>query len=73
MIVFRLLEKGGLEGAEWLQRNLTTSELRDFIIERRGRGIDPKWLRYWEPIVGLPTDQVDAWVAAAMRNPWYNR
>lgn len=72
-IIWRLLEKGGLEGAVWLQRNVTNAELRDFIIERRGRAIDPKWLRYWERILDLPEEQVNAWVATALKNPWYQR
>ena len=73
MIVFRLLEKGGPEAVDWLRKHVGSSEIRDVLMERKGRGIDPKRLRYWEPILGLPKDQVDVWIATAMRNPWYNR
>jgi len=72
-IIWRLLEKGGFEAVHWLRENVGDEGIRDFIIERRGRGIDPQWLRYWEPIVGLPKEAVDGWIEIAMRNPWYNR
>lgn len=72
-IIFRLLEKAGFHAVRWLRENVGDDGIRDFIIQRRGRGIDPEWLRYWEPIVGLPHEQVEEWIATAMKSPWYNR
>lgn len=72
-ILLRLLEKGGWDAVRWLRGNVSASDLRQFITERRGRGLDPKRLRYWELILGLPQDQVDAWVHTARQSPWYNR
>lgn len=72
-IIWRLLEKGGFDAVRWLRRHVGDEGIREFIIERRGRGIDPKRLRYWELILDLPKEQVDAWIATAMRNPWNQR
>jgi hypothetical protein len=72
-IILRLLEKGGWDAVRWLRSNVSDADLREFITERRGRGLDPKRLRYWELILGLPGDQVDVWVQSARQSPWYNR
>lgn len=72
-IIGRLLEKGGLDAVRWLRRHVGDQQIREFISARRGRGIDPKRLRYWELILGLPEEQVSAWIATALQNPWYQR
>ncbi len=72
-IIGRLLEKGGFDSVRWLRRHVGDQEIREFIIARRGRGIDPKRLRYWELILRLPEELVSAWIAAALQNPWHQR
>lgn len=73
MIVFRLLEKGGPEAVDWLRTHVNHSEIRRVLTERKGRGIDPTRLRYWQSVLELPVDEVDAWVQRASRSPWNNR
>lgn len=72
-IVLRLLQAGGLQAMLWLRTRLTDDEIRDFIVRRRGRGLDPRRLRFWAVMVGLPKHQVDEWIAAIQANPWHQR
>lgn len=72
-IVRRLLREGGWDATRWLRRRMTDPELRDLILRMEGRGMDPKRLRFWELLLDLPVDRVNAWVAAARRDPWHDR
>lgn len=72
-IVFRLLEKGGMEAVRWLRSHMSDEEIREFIVRRRGRGISPRRLRFWSLIVDIPRPEVDRWIETARRNPWHNR
>lgn len=72
-IVLRLLQSGGWDAVRWLRAHVSSEELREFLVRRRGRGIDPKRLRFWGLILDLPREQVDEWVEAARSNPWYQR
>jgi hypothetical protein len=72
-IVFRLLEKGGMDAVRWLRQHLRDEEIREFIVRRRGRGISPRRLRFWGLLVDIPRPEVDEWIETARRNPWQNR
>ena len=72
-IVSRLLAAGGWDATRWLLDHLTEGEIRDFLMEREGRGLDPKRLRFWGLILDLPEEQVDRWVAARESDPWSRR
>lgn len=73
IIARRLLREGGWDATRWLLRRMTDDELRKILLEMEGKGLDPKRLRFWELVLDLPHDRVDAWVAAARRSPWYRR
>ncbi|HEX2202792.1 MAG TPA: hypothetical protein VHG91_05830 [Longimicrobium sp.] len=72
-IVAKLLQVGGWDAVRWLRANVGDNELREFLARRRGRGIDPKRLRFWELVLDLPKAEVDAWIAAARADPWHRR
>ena len=72
-ILGRLLQTGGWDAVRWLRANAGDDEIRAHLLRTRGRGLDPKRLRYWELVLDLPKEQVDAWVATARANPWYQR
>jgi len=72
-IVLRLLEVGGMDAVTWLRSHLSDAEIRDFLVRRRGRGIEPRRLRFWGLLLALPRAQVDQWIAAARTNPWNRR
>lgn len=72
-IVLRLLQVGGLDAIRWFRSSVDEDFLRSLLIRRKGRGIDPKRLRFWGLMLDLPRKEVDAWIAAQRDNPWYNR
>jgi hypothetical protein len=72
-IVLRLLQSGGMDAVMWVRSRMTDEELRDFLVRRQGRGVEPRRLRFWGLVLDLPRDQVDSWVATARANPWYRR
>lgn len=72
-IVLRLLQSGGLDAVTWLRSRMSDAQIREFLVRREGRGIDPRRLRFWGLILDIPRSKVDRWVEAARRNPWYRR
>ena len=72
-IVTRLLESGGWDAVRWLRTHLSDDELRAFLVRRRGRGLEPRRLRFWGLVLDIPEEEVDGWIAAARSNPWFNR
>jgi hypothetical protein len=72
-ILARLLQIGGWDAVRWLRTNVSDEELREFLVRRRGRGLDPKRLRFWGLVLDLPAEQVDAWIATHRDNPWRRR
>jgi hypothetical protein len=72
-IVLRLLQAGGLEAVLWLREHMTDEEIQDFITRRRGRGIEPRRLRFWGIVLNIPRPQVDDWIAAVRSDPWQRR
>jgi hypothetical protein len=73
LLIARILTVGGWEAIRWLRRHCGDSALRDWIIHRQGARLTPRQLRFWELILGLPTHQVDFWVARAKRSLWEQR
>jgi hypothetical protein len=59
-IVRGLLERGGLDGIVWLRREVGDDEIRSVLISIQGRGLEPRRLRFWQLVLGLPAEQVDA-------------
>jgi hypothetical protein len=72
-IVAKLLETGEWDAVRWLRARMSPDELREFLIRRRGRGIEPRRLRFWGLILDLPREQVDEWVATARSDQWHQR
>lgn len=72
-VIRRLLEVGGWDAVTWLRNHVGDDELRRFILQRRGRGLSPKRLRFWELVLDLPGPRVDRWIAARRSDPWYRR
>lgn len=72
-IVRRLLEVGNLESLSWLRSHMTDAELRNFIRQRQGCGLEPRHLRFWGVVLDIPPEEIDAWLTEAHENPWYRR
>jgi hypothetical protein len=72
-LIARILTAGGWDAIRWLRTRLGDRALRDWIVRRRGARLSPRQLRFWELVLGLPPDQVNAWVAGARRGLWEQR
>lgn len=73
LIISRIVASGDWDSVSWLIKHTTSGELRRFFLRRRGRGVDPRRLRFWELVLGLPRKQVDSWLRAKAKDPWHRR
>ncbi len=72
-IILRLLQAGGMDAVVWLRSRMSDEEIREFLVRRQGRGIEPRRLRFWGLVLKLPRNDVDRWIGTARANPWYRR
>jgi hypothetical protein len=73
LIIARVLASGGWQAITWLRQQMGSEALRRWIVEHRGRGLDPPRLRFWELVLGLPHRQVNEWLARMKGDPWLHR
>ena len=73
IITRKILESGEWESVQWLRHVCGDAGLREWIIGHRGRGLDPRKLRFWQLVLRLPRRSVDVWVAQSDSNPWNKR
>ena len=69
----RVLMRGGWKAIQWLRSQLGEDELRRWIIQRKGRGLEPRKLRFWQIALHIDPAEVDKWIAASASNPWIQR
>ena len=72
-ITKRVLMRGGWKAIQWLRSQLGDDELRRWIIQRKGRGLEPRQLRFWQIALHIDPVEVDKWIAASSSNPWIQR
>jgi hypothetical protein len=72
-IILRILEHGTLDAIRWLRAQAGDEELRNWILEREGRGLSPRCLRYLELLLHLPHRRVTEWIKRIQALPWENR
>lgn len=66
-VIERVMQRGRWDDMLWLLRAFDTGQLRSYL-ERRGRRVlEPRELRFWARICGVPQDEQDAWVREARR------
>ena len=73
LIIARILAVGDWRSVTWLREQAEARELRDWLTERGGRGLDARRLRFWELILELPRAQVDEWIRAMEEEGWGRR
>jgi hypothetical protein len=61
-IVARILSVGTSKAVHWLRTQMKDADLAQWIVRRRGRGLSPKQMRFWELLLDLPHDEVDLWL-----------
>ncbi|MGH9846863.1 MAG: DUF6922 domain-containing protein [Blastocatellia bacterium] len=72
LVVSRILSAGTLDDLRWLMRQMDKQKLADWIRQRRGRGLSPQQLRFWQLVLLLPAHEVDEWLASPERT-WDKR
>ena len=72
-IVRRVLQAGDFAAIRWLRSALGDEQLHSWLLRHEGGRLSPRQLRYWELILDLPSEAVDAWVAKTKNNPWGKR
>ena len=73
LIVRRILTEGAWDAVQWLRDRMGDSALRRWIVAQDGDALSPRQLRFWELILDLPSERVDAWVEARRNSIWGNR
>ena len=73
LIIGRILTSGGWEATRWLRARVSARDLRDWIKHRRGRGLSPRQLRFWELVLRLPRREVTGWLNDPGRQTWQQR
>jgi hypothetical protein len=73
LIIARVLASGDWKSIQWLRSHVGPPTLRQWIVDHRGRGLDPRRLRFWELVLNLPHRQVNAWLKEMDRDGWHRR
>lgn len=72
-IIRRLLQAGSWQALSWLRAEVGDAGLRRWIEQRRGAGLSPRQLRFWQVVLDLPRLRVTRWVQASQARPWERR
>ena len=73
LIVRRVLSNGSWDAVRWLRKRIGDDELREWLINHRGRGLTARQLRFWGVLYDLPPRQVNQWVKIAQTGVWERR
>jgi len=73
LVIRKVLESGRWDSVKWLLATVGHAWLKTWMLQRRGAGLDPKRLRFWQLTLNLPQSTVDAWIAEHNSNPWQQR
>ena len=72
-VIRRILDRGDSDAFAWLRKTLGDNAIRDWLLQKKGGGLDPPKLRFWELILDLPSETVNEWIRKARENPWHRR
>jgi hypothetical protein len=73
LVVGRILAAGPWDAVRWLYHRLGPAVLRQWLVRRRGSGLSPRQLRFWETVLHISRRQVNAWLAQPARQTWGHR
>jgi hypothetical protein len=73
LIVGRVLAEGAWSAVQWLRSRFGDAGLREWLLRRRGAGLSPRQLRFWELILDLPHRRVNEWLRSPGRASWDQR
>jgi len=73
LVISRVLAYGNWRDTCWLLAQIGEEGIRDYLCRTQGLGLSRPQLRYWETVLGLPHEQVTAWMYAPGRSIWDER
>ena len=69
-VVGRVLSAGTLDSIRWVRSRYGDDAIREWILRHEGRQLSGPQLRFWQAVIGLPGERVDAWLATPERRLW---
>lgn len=72
-VVERVLARGDWESIQWVRQRAGDAVVREVLVRTRGRALSPEQLRLWQLLLGLPDEDVGAWLALESRRVWDRR
>lgn len=73
LLISRILSSGDWQAVTWLRQQVTPFQLRHWLLERKGRGLSPQKLRFWELALDLPHQTVNDWLRLMEQDAWPRR
>ena len=73
LVINRLLDQGDWEAVKWLRTKFSDHDLKIWLLSRRGAGLSPRKLRFWELVLELPERDVNDWLRSKTRRVWDQR
>ncbi len=72
-IIGKVLDVGTWNDVRWMRTRVDNDELKKWIVDRKGRGLSPQQITFWQLILKIPKRMVDAWLKSQSRKVWDNR
>ncbi|MBI2918967.1 MAG: hypothetical protein HYY01_13385 [Chloroflexi bacterium] len=72
-IIGRVLAEGSWQQTHWLMEMAGKGVIREWVLRRRGQGLSPRTLGFWEVVLDLPHREVSTWIAEQEAYPWSGR
>jgi len=72
-LIGRVLAHGDWDALRWLRTTAGDGAIRDWIVATRGRRLSRQQIRFWQLLLDLPEQQVEAWLALPERKVWDER
>ncbi len=72
-VIRRLLSSGTFDAMRWVLAEIGEEALRQWILQHEGRGLSSRQLRFWQAVLDLPGERVDAWLNSEGRRLWEGR
>ena len=72
-ITRRILQRGDWSSILWLRKQWGDASLRNWIEKQQGAGLSPRQMRFWETVLNLEPQKVNAWVRKARAQLWERR
>ncbi|NOT30470.1 MAG: hypothetical protein HOP15_08490 [Planctomycetes bacterium] len=72
-VLGRVLAHGDWDALRWLRTTAGDEAIRAWIVATRGRRLSRRQIRFWQLLLDLPEDEVEAWLALPERQVWDDR